>query len=57
MPLTWIVFAVLRRKSGEEYLIRNKSEKFSTAAWMWLFWGLKDGSANLGFILEKEIAC
>lgn len=53
-PLTWIAFAVLKRKSGEEYLIRNKFEKFSTAAMMWLFWGLKDGSANLGLNLKKR---
>lgn len=32
--LTWIAFAVLKRKSGEEYLIFNKFKKFSTAAIM-----------------------
>ena len=51
--LTWIAFAVVKRKSGEEYRICNTSKKFSTAARMSCLWGLKDGSANLGFILRK----
>jgi hypothetical protein len=32
--ITWIAFAVFKRKSGEEYLIHNRFEKFSTAARM-----------------------
>lgn len=49
-----MALAVVKRKSGEEYRICNTSKKLSTVARMWDFWGLKDGSANLGFILRKQ---
>ena len=49
--ITCIAFAVLKRKSGEEYLICNRFKKLSKAARMWLFWGLKEGFTNLGLIL------
>jgi hypothetical protein len=34
LHITWIAFAVVKRKSGEEYLIHNRFEKLSTAARM-----------------------
>lgn len=54
--LTWIAFAVSKRKRGDEYLMRNKSKKLLSVETMWLLWGLKDGSCNLGLILETFIA-
>jgi len=50
--LTWIAFAVFKRNSGEEYLIRSRFKKLSMAARMSIFWGLKDGFASLGLILK-----
>ena len=51
---TLMSLAVLRRKSGDEYLIFKMSTKLSRAARMCPFAGLKDGFSNLGFILQNS---
>lgn len=49
-----MAFAVLKQKSGEEYLIFKTVVKFSRAERMCLFCGLEDGSTDLGLILKRS---
>jgi hypothetical protein len=51
---TSMSLAVVRRKSGDEYLIFSMSTKLSKAARIWSFVGLNDGFSNLGFILRNS---